>query len=96
MDKKERAALVAEMKADPEFMAGIRRGIADMKAGRVYPWSEVKKELGIEDDEAHWAHLRIDHLEEKANMFWKRLALIDLGFIIILILITVWLLDLSG
>lgn len=27
---------------------GIKKGIADVKAGRVKPWPQVKKELGIE------------------------------------------------
>jgi len=35
------------IKADREFMEGIRRGVKDYKAGRVQLWSEVKKELGI-------------------------------------------------
>jgi hypothetical protein len=32
---------------DPEFMAGIKRGLEDRRRGDVTPWSEVKKELGI-------------------------------------------------
>ncbi|MBA7711709.1 hypothetical protein ES703_120675 [subsurface metagenome] len=35
------------IKADKEFMDGIRRGVKDCKAGRVQLWSEVKKELHI-------------------------------------------------
>ena len=35
------------IKADQEFMEGIRRGAKDCKAGRVQLWSEVKKELHI-------------------------------------------------
>ena len=35
------------IKADQEFMEGIRRGAKDCKAGRVQLWSEVKKELNI-------------------------------------------------
>ncbi len=30
-----------------ETMAGIERGLADWKAGRVKNWEEVKKELGL-------------------------------------------------
>ena len=29
------------------FIAGIKEGLADRAAGRVHPWSEVKKELGL-------------------------------------------------
>lgn len=35
------------IKADQEFMEGIRKGAKDCKAGRVQLWSEVKKELNI-------------------------------------------------
>ncbi len=38
---------VKRIKADPEWRAMVRRGIAAVKAGRVRPWSEVKKELGL-------------------------------------------------
>lgn len=31
-----------------EVREGIRKGVADVKAGRVKPWPQVKKELGIE------------------------------------------------
>ena len=34
---------------DPEFIKGIKEGMAAMKEGKTTPWSEVKKELGIED-----------------------------------------------
>ncbi len=30
-----------------EIMDGIRKGLADIKAGRVRPWSEIKKELRL-------------------------------------------------
>jgi PHD/YefM family antitoxin component YafN of YafNO toxin-antitoxin module len=33
---------------DEEQMASFRRGVEDIKAGRVRPWEEVKKELGLE------------------------------------------------
>ena len=36
----------------PEFLEGIKRGVADMKAGRVKPWEQVKQELNMEDDMA--------------------------------------------
>lgn len=39
--------LAEYIKADTDFMDGIRRGVADCKEGRVTPWVEVKKELGI-------------------------------------------------
>ena len=31
----------------PGVEAGIKRGIQDSNAGRVRPWAEVKKELGL-------------------------------------------------
>lgn len=31
----------------PDVREGIRRGVADLKAGRVTTWEEVKRELGI-------------------------------------------------
>jgi antitoxin YefM len=31
--------------SDPETMEGIRKGEEDIKAGRVYDWEDVKKEL---------------------------------------------------
>ncbi len=34
--------------SDPEFIKGIKEGMAAMKEGKTTPWSEVKKELGIE------------------------------------------------
>jgi len=35
-----------EILADGEAMASIARGGRDIKAGRVYPWREVRKKLG--------------------------------------------------
>jgi len=35
------------IKADQEFMDGIRRGAKACREGRVQLWSEVKKELNI-------------------------------------------------
>lgn len=31
-----------------EVREGIKKGLADIKAGRVKPWSQVKDELGIQ------------------------------------------------
>ena len=39
--------LAEYIKADQEFMEGIRKGVKDCRAGRVQLWSEVKKELNI-------------------------------------------------
>lgn len=36
------------VRADPEFMAGVREGLKARAEDRMVPWSEVKKELGIE------------------------------------------------
>ncbi len=41
--------LMAQLKSDPKFMDGIKRGVADCKAGRIRDWKEIKKELGIKD-----------------------------------------------
>lgn len=35
------------MKADPEFMAGVLRGLKDLREGRVLPWEDVRKEWGL-------------------------------------------------
>lgn len=34
-------------RGDEAFISGIRSGIADLKAGRVKPWLEIEKRLGI-------------------------------------------------
>jgi hypothetical protein len=39
--------LVEQLKSDPQFMEGIKRGVADCKAGRMRDLEDVKKELGI-------------------------------------------------
>jgi len=39
--------LANHIKSDSDFMDGIRRGLKDCKEGRVRPWSQIKKELGI-------------------------------------------------
>ena len=33
---------------EPKFKTAIMRGLADSREGRVKPWSEVKRELGLE------------------------------------------------
>ena len=35
----------------PRCLGGIQRGVAAVKEGKVRPWSEVKRELGMEQDE---------------------------------------------
>ena len=51
IDKKTIVSLnehIAEyVRADTEFMEGIRKGAKDCRAGRVHLWAEVKKELNI-------------------------------------------------
>ncbi len=37
-----------EILADPGLMQAIREGEKDAKAGRVYDWEDVKKELGVD------------------------------------------------
>jgi hypothetical protein len=34
-------------RGDAAFRDNIRKSLADLRAGRVTPWREVKKELGI-------------------------------------------------
>lgn len=34
-----------EIMSDPKLMKDIKEGLEDIKAGRVTPWEEVKKEL---------------------------------------------------
>ncbi len=38
-----------EIMSDPKLMKNIREAEEDVKAGRVYDWDEVKKELGWDD-----------------------------------------------
>ena len=41
---------VAEyLKASPDFMEGVRRGLAEVHEGKIIPWNEVKQELGLGD-----------------------------------------------
>jgi len=49
MTEEEKRKWAETLRADKEFMDGCRRGLAAAKAGKVKPWSQVKKELGIED-----------------------------------------------
>lgn len=35
-----------EIMSDPKLMSDIKKGEEDIKAGRVYDWEDVKKELG--------------------------------------------------
>lgn len=48
--------LTDEILADKELMKAIRQGEADEKAGRLYDWEDVKKELGLNDYVPHKAH----------------------------------------
>lgn len=50
MDAQELGSMEATMEilSDPKTMATIKQGEADIKAGRVYDWEDVKKELGWE------------------------------------------------
>lgn len=36
-----------EITSDPGLMKAIKQGEKDIKAGRVYDWEDVKKELGL-------------------------------------------------
>lgn len=36
-----------DIMSDPELVAQMRKGIADIEAGRVIPWEEARKELGL-------------------------------------------------
>jgi len=44
--------LAVYIRHDTEFMAGIRRGLKDLKEGKIQPWSEIRKELGLEHADA--------------------------------------------
>jgi len=35
------------IRGDTELMDAIRQGLADIKAGRIRPWKDIKKELHI-------------------------------------------------
>jgi prevent-host-death family protein len=38
-----------EILSDPELMESIKQGEEDVRAGRVYDWEDVKKELKLEN-----------------------------------------------
>lgn len=40
--------VVAQLKASPDFLEGIRAGVAALREGRITPWEEVERELGID------------------------------------------------
>ncbi len=46
MTEEERKS-VDELVRSPEFKAAMKEGLEDIKAGRVRPWPEIAKELGI-------------------------------------------------
>ena len=50
MDVNELESMEATMEilSDPKTMEAIRQGEKDIKAGRVYDWEDVKKDLGWE------------------------------------------------
>lgn len=37
-----------DVMSDPELVKGIKEGEADIKAGRVVDWEDVKRELGLD------------------------------------------------
>ena len=39
--------VVKYVKESPDIMDGIRRGVADLNEGKVTPWEDVKRELGL-------------------------------------------------
>ena len=36
----------AEIMSDKRFMASLRQGLRDVKAGRLIPWEDVKRKIG--------------------------------------------------
>ena len=36
------------IKADKDFIGGIRKGVKACKEGKVRPWVEIKEELGLD------------------------------------------------
>ena len=40
-------ALTNEMRNDKEFMAGVKKGLQDVRDGKVRAWGDIKKELNI-------------------------------------------------
>lgn len=74
VDGKKTAVLVAideyeslketlEIMSDPDMMKDIKEAEEDVKAGRVYDWGEVKKELG-------WG--KVMHVSDKARTKSKK------------------------
>lgn len=47
MPKVKERNIVDHIKADREFMDGMRKGVKACKEGRVRLWSEIKKESGL-------------------------------------------------
>ncbi len=39
--------LVKYAKASPNIVDGIRRGVAELRAGKTRAWSDIKREAGI-------------------------------------------------
>lgn len=39
--------LIEELRADPEFLSGIKRGLEARRKGQMVSWEKVKAELGI-------------------------------------------------
>lgn len=37
------------LRDDDDFMAGVRRGLKAVREGKVRPWAEIRKELGLDD-----------------------------------------------
>jgi len=35
------------VKASPDFIEGIGRGLAALRAGKVRPWGDIKRDLGL-------------------------------------------------
>lgn len=42
-------ASTLEVLSDPDTMAAIKAGEADIKAGRVHDWEDIKRELDLEE-----------------------------------------------
>ncbi len=52
--------------SNPSIMAGIRAGLADLADGRVRPWEEVRKELGLGSPESSHVHDEVPDDERSA------------------------------
>ncbi len=44
----ESMAETIEILSDPDMMESMKRGVADVRAGRVSDWDALKRELGVE------------------------------------------------